>query len=170
MEIIIIPFQKVGELEFGMQRQHVRSLLGVDYKATFQSFSELIPDMDEYAAYDMFPEVDLHTYYNKQDELHLVEMGFHTTPIFKGINLIEGQMEEKFEQLRKFDKNPQIDEESYTFLALGISLYSEREDRKIQSVSAFSREYAEFIRGVSIESLIDKIDINEVKKILNLNK
>lgn len=164
MEMIIVPLQKVGELEFGMQRQQVRNLLGVDYKATSKGFGELLPHMDEYDACDMFREVDLHIFYNKQNELHFVEMGFHTTPIFEGMNLIQGRMEEKFEQLKKFDGNPQIDKEAYTFLELGIQLYSEREDRKIELVSAFSKEYAEFIRGVTFESIFNQLNELEKKK------
>jgi hypothetical protein len=134
MEMNIVPFEKVGDLLFGAKREEVRKLLGPDFE-TFRKAQWSTNTTDDYSA------LGLHLYYNKQDELEFVEMFPPAIPKFKEINLLQGTIEEVVKILQTFDANPETDGASYVFYKIGISLYSESEDKSVEAVSAFAKDY-----------------------------
>jgi hypothetical protein len=134
MEMKIVPFERVGDLIFGTERERVREILGPNFR-TYRKASFSTNDTDAYR------ELGLYLYYNQHDELEFVEMSPLATPTFKGINLFEGDIQSMVRVLQEFDPDPEIDEVGCIFHKIGIALYSEREDGKIEAVSAFARNY-----------------------------
>jgi hypothetical protein len=146
MKMDIVPFEQVGNLVFGTKREIIRSMLGPDFNTSRKGPAEM-------NTFDIYPELDLHLYYNEQDELDYVEMGFHITPILEGINLREGSIGDMIKKLQKFDPNPQVDNAGAIFYKLGIALYGGMGDDEIELVAAFSKNYSELLRTTDINEL-----------------
>jgi hypothetical protein len=130
MKLEIVPFERVGSLAFGMKREKVREVLGLDFR-TFRKSPRSVNTTDDYTA------LGVHLYYTEHDELEFVEMFSPTEPIFMGVNLLENA-ENTLRLLRKVDPDPETDEAGYTFHKIGIALYVED---KLEAVSAFRRGY-----------------------------
>ncbi len=132
MMMNIIPFKKVGMLEFGMEREKIRKFLGPNYVTFKKSLWEL-NTTDDYS------ELGLHLYYTEDDKLEFIEMFPPAQPIFNEVNLFEVAMKEAVNLLLRFDNNPEIDKSSYIFHKVGIAFYIQ--SSTIEAVSAFSEDY-----------------------------
>lgn len=133
MEMNIISFTQVGNLIFGTKREEIRKILGAGFNVFRKSQWE--PNTtDDYQAFG------LHLYYTENDELEFIEMFPPANPLFQGIKL-QGSIDDVLNMLYQFDTNPETDGASYIFQKIGISIYSQREDKQIEAVSAFSKGY-----------------------------
>jgi hypothetical protein len=132
MELEIVPFERVGSLTFGLKREKVRELLGSNFK-TFQKSPWSNQTTDDYSVFG------LHLYYTDGDELEFVEIFPPARPIFAGMNLLQKNVQNTLEMLKRFDPDPEVDEAGYTFHQIGIGLYIEGD--KLEAVSVFSKGY-----------------------------
>lgn len=132
MELEIVPFEKVGKLTFGLKREKVRELLGSNFK-TFQKNLWSNQTTDDYSVFGF------HLYYTDDNKLEFVEMFPPARPIFRGINLLQENVQNTLETLKRFDSGPKVDETGYIFHQIGIGLYIEGD--KLEAVSVFSKDY-----------------------------
>ena len=131
MEMDIVSFKRVGNLTFGMKREKVREMLGPNF-TVFRKSPWEVNTTDDYHT------LGLHLYYTEHDELEFVEMFPPARPIFKGVDLMQKDVESTLKTLREFDPDPETDGASYIFHKIGIALYIET---KLEAISAFSKEY-----------------------------
>lgn len=132
MALEIVPFKRVGDLIFGMKRKKVREILGSDF-TTFKKTQWSTNTTDNYSVFG------LHLYYTEYNELEFVEMFPPAKPIFMGMNLLQEDVKNTLEILRRVDPEPKTDGASYIFYTIGISVYIEGD--KLEAISVFPKGY-----------------------------
>ena len=130
----IVPFEGVADLRFGLPRSTVQALLG----GNFRTFRE---GADESVAVDSYDETGFHLVYDADDRLEFIEMFFPAMPMYDGVSLLEGDLEDVLTQLSNQGYRYRLGPEGYNFPDLGLVLYAP--DESIEGVSVYRRGYYE---------------------------
>ena len=128
----IITFQGLGDIRFGMRRNDIRSLLGIEY----ESFSRAGNDVPEIDSYD---NIGLQLNYDDDDKLEFVEAIHPSNPTYDGITFIGRKPDAVYQEMINRGVKTIQDDVGYDFPDLGFGIYV-REDT-VEAVSIYRKGY-----------------------------
>jgi hypothetical protein len=131
-EWAIQPFQSVGPLRFGMERDEVRQILEEPPKEFKKGFSENVTE-----AYD---QAGVHVYYDSSGSVEFIEAFPPANPVYEGVDLMRSDTRAVLADLAQLGLRPRDDEEGgLWFEDRGFVLFAP--SGKTEGVSAFRQGY-----------------------------
>jgi hypothetical protein len=138
MDMVIVPYQSVGPLSFGMAREEVRSIINSAYKVVKKTEQAEAP-------YDYFYELGIHVHYSKEGQCEFIELGAPSRPLFLEHELLGQPFHLVYAWLKTISQAMRLSMAGVTSLDLGISLYvpglKDNPRAPVESISAFARGY-----------------------------
>lgn len=125
----IIPYKRVGAIEFGYEREKVRKILGdfTEFKKTKKSQNT----SDDFG--------HLHVFYNQENKCEAIELFPEADVFMDRFNVFYMSVTEIKRQLQVIDPEMEVDDDTITSLKYGISVYAPGEE--VESILAFVKGY-----------------------------
>lgn len=142
MELNIIPFQSVGNINFGASPENIRSVINFPLKSFVKG-----PVSDIPTPADSFDDGGIYIYYDNSNVCDAIEFFSPALLTFQGKLLIDQPYKEVSEWLASIDKNITYDDSGLKAHSLGIGIYApnfeenERPDELVESVIVVSKGY-----------------------------
>jgi len=138
MNLLIVPYESVGPIEFDMDRQRVREAIGLEFNTFLKTPSSAIP-------VDNFIGHGIHVYYSESDRCVAVEMAAPADPVFDNQHLLGQNFHSLLKYFQGRDSEVEIDDCGLTSKLFGIGLYApggfDSANVKVEGVIAFSKDY-----------------------------
>jgi hypothetical protein len=138
MELLIVSYEAVGPIIFGMHMTEVRAVIGLP----FESFRKTQVST---VFTDAFIAAGIHVHYDAERLCEAVELAKPADPIVRGSHLIGEPFSNTREWLRVEDKSIVEDSSGCTTFLFGIGIYApnakDRPSDPVQGVIAFRRGY-----------------------------
>jgi hypothetical protein len=140
MTFIIFPYQGVNDLKFGMKRQEIRQIIGVNNSHTeFRRSSTSENTIDAYDSLGVFVN------YDKNDNCKCFEF-FNPAKVFLGSHdLFSLSFNNLIEIIRLQDKDIEENESGFSSFELGIGIYTpdrlDEPDRAVEGIIVFKKGY-----------------------------
>ena len=129
----ITPYESVGPVRLGRQRNEIRRQLG-------PGFTSFAKDVGENKT-DAYDELGIHLYYDDEDRLEMVEAFEPASPTLKGIALLCREIEQVEDDLAKRGYKGRPTDVGYRYDDAGIALTLN--GSAIEGVAVFRKGYYE---------------------------
>lgn len=135
MKFTFIPFERVGKILFGMNRQTVRKIIKLP-------FVEVQRSPYEESKSDFFPRLEIFIEYNSDDLCEAVEFTTGSKIIFNDINLMSLSFKSLLNQFSKISTENEFEGDyGVTYYDIGFSVSKHQVDGSIETILAFSKTY-----------------------------
>lgn len=128
MELILKPYDGIGNIKIGMTREEISNVLNILPETFMKSEGEFVDDFKL-----------MHVYYENQNKSIAFEIFPEMNIRFKDINLTNNKIENLKEFFKKYDDKIEIDEYGFTTYKYGFNIYGDSDD--VESVFVFKEGY-----------------------------
>lgn len=136
MRLVLIPYESIGPIRFGMRRDEVRAAVPAAVRAFNKTPTTFV---------DAFDDEGIYVYYDEQDLCDAVEVASPSVPILDGRILIGSPFSELRDWLQMRDSEVEVDNAGLTDFAIGLGLYapsaSDAPDEPVEAAIAFRQGY-----------------------------
>lgn len=129
--LILLPFQQVGPLRFGMSRQDTREVLHEDWHSFLKGPNAIIFT-------DAYDTLGLHLYFDDSEHLECIEAFSPSRVVYDGVQLIDRDSHDVSQELTNLGCICRSDDGIFCD-AQGFSLYAP--DHIVLAVTMYARSY-----------------------------
>jgi hypothetical protein len=141
MIFLVEPYQGIGNINLGMSREKIRSILN-DCDVKWETFMKTPTSI---AATDAFTNLGMHIFYEKSDVCEAIEVFAPAKPILLGKCLLGVKYQELEAWFREIDDTVAVDDYGLTSHKFGVGLYVpdtvKFPDAVVEGVIVFARGY-----------------------------
>jgi len=139
IKLTINPNQGINNIEFGMDRKKVHSIIGLPSDSFYKSASD--PNMSE-----EYKDLKLFIYYDKKDRVGAIEAWDEALIVYNELDLFQTKHKDLFQYFKKKDPDTKVLSDTLISYLTGIIIWYENDvtDKSLcTSVTAFRKGYFE---------------------------